>query len=262
MTSSVVLISIVFIAASVLSYSDQAAAFIPHSVDFTTKTIYQTNLNMAMNGGRERSSTSSEQTYNPDILLRSTNNRRSFISKLATACLTTSGTINVPAFAAETSSDDSPTLFTRIGKGYEYSFLPPSGFKSNNKPLKTHLDEINFSLEGIRGYQYGITVDPVRIESLKQFGTPDQVATRVVDAEAARDGVTDVELVGTPTEDPNTGLYLIDYISTGSRGIKHFVTRIAVKKGYLYVLTAQVKQDNFKEYEKELLDTVKTFQVP
>ena len=242
MTSLVVLMSIVFKAASILSSSDQPAAFISHAVDLTTKTISQTDskkgqqlpvhidgpgsnsqfasmpvtLSMAMSGGRERSLTSSKRTFipsmsvgsksnhfynhNPDVLPRSKelmdliidsqhkdditnniearkiNNRRSFISKLAAACLTTSYANSVPAFAEEIPSDDSTenssTLFTRIGKGYEYSFQPPSGFKSNNKPLKTHLDEINFSLEGVRGYQYGITVDPVRIESLQQVRNP------------------------------------------------------------------------------------------
>jgi len=50
---------------------------------------------------------------------------------------------------------------------------------------------------------------------LLQFGTPDEVAQRVVDAEQNRDGVTDVALYGTPFEDPVTGSYGIDYISKG-----------------------------------------------
>lgn len=202
--------------------------------------------------------------------------RRNFLSKLAAACVTTASATSIvatsPAFAVDTNIADSaptspindpqtPTLFSRSGKGFEYSFLPPAGFKPSNKPLKTHLDEINFSLEGLRGYQYGITVDPVRIQSLQQFGTPDQVAARVVDAEANRDGITDVKLVGTPTEDPKTGIYAIDYVSEGSRGTKHFVTRIAVYKEKLYVLTAQVKEKDFDKFEQEILETVKTFQV-
>lgn len=192
-------------------------------------------------------------------------NRRNFLSKLAAACLSTGAVATSaasPAFAVDTSaSDTTSSLFNRVGKGYEYNFQPPTGFKQSNKPLKTHLDEINFSLEGVRGYQYGITVDPVRIESLKQFGTPEQVATRVVNAEAVRDGVTDVKLIGTPTEDPESGIYAIDYISEGKRGIKHFITRIAVSKGNLFVLTAQVKEVDFTEYEKEMEETVKTFHV-
>lgn len=46
-----------------------------------------------------------------------------------------------------------------------------------------------------------------------------------------------------------------------SRGTKHFVTRIAVYKEKLYVLTAQVKEKDFDKFEQEILETVKTFQV-
>lgn len=49
-----------------------------------------------------------------------------------------------------------------------YSIQIPIQFKETQKPLKTHLDEINFVSEDVKGYQYGITVDPVRINSLKE----------------------------------------------------------------------------------------------
>lgn len=43
-----------------------------------------------------------------------------------------------------------------------------SSFQETQKPVKTHLDEVNLISESIKGYQYGITVDPVRIHSLKE----------------------------------------------------------------------------------------------
>jgi hypothetical protein len=49
-----------------------------------------------------------------------------------------------------------------------YRIELPSSMKESSKPVKTHLDEVNFSSETLRGYQYGITVDPVRISSLKE----------------------------------------------------------------------------------------------
>lgn len=184
-------------------------------------------------------------------------NRRTFVSLLvATATFSVNPMLAAPALS---SPGDDSSIFTRAGKDYGYSFLPPPEFKPSNKPLKTHLDEINFSVEGVRGYQYGVTVDPVRIDSLKQFGTPEQVAARVVGTEIKRDGVTDVTLYGDAFEDPENGMYAINYISAGSRGIKHFVTRIAIKQNKLYVLTAQVKETEYKEREKEILSTVNTF---
>lgn len=48
--------------------------------------------------------------------------------------------------------------------------LPNNGatFSETQKPVKTHLDEVNLVSGEIKGYQYGITVDPVRINSLKE----------------------------------------------------------------------------------------------
>lgn len=40
--------------------------------------------------------------------------------------------------------------------------------KQTTKPVKTHLDEINFVSPTIKGYQFGITVDPVRINSIQE----------------------------------------------------------------------------------------------
>jgi hypothetical protein len=49
-----------------------------------------------------------------------------------------------------------------------YSINLPSTMKETSKPVKTHLDEVNFVSETTKGYQYGVTVDPVRISSLKE----------------------------------------------------------------------------------------------
>jgi hypothetical protein len=40
--------------------------------------------------------------------------------------------------------------------------------KEASKPVKTHLDKVNFLSELVKGYQYGVTVDPVGISSLKK----------------------------------------------------------------------------------------------
>jgi len=141
---------------------------------------------------------------------------------------------------------------------FSYTFTPPASFTASNKPLKTHLDEINFGGD-IRGYTYGITVDPVRIKSIKEFGNPEEVAARVVTAEVNRDGVFEVTLAKDPAEDPS-GCYDIEYISDGKRGVKRFVTRIYIKDGFLYVLTAQSKNGEYdKEREEEITASVKSF---
>mmetsp|Transcript_346 Transcript_346/g.821 ORF Transcript_346/g.821 Transcript_346/m.821 type:complete len:138 (-) Transcript_346:464-877(-) len=95
----------------------------------------------------------------------------------------------------------------------------------------------------------GITVDPVRINSLEEFGTPQEVGKRVADAEGARDGVTDVKLLSAARLDGLLGgryTYAVNYRSEGSRGVKLFYTRIYVGDGLLYVLTGQVKEETMR----------------
>ncbi len=142
---------------------------------------------------------------------------------------------------------------------FSYTVTPPPLFEPGNKPLKTHLDEINFSIPDVRGYTLGVTVDPVRISSIKDFGTPEEVAARVVTAEVNRDGVFEVTLARDPVED-SAGCYDIDYISDGKRGKKRFATRIYIKDGFLYVLTVQSKEADFDEArEKEVQACIKSF---
>ncbi|KAL3826445.1 hypothetical protein ACHAXA_011254 [Cyclostephanos tholiformis] len=146
---------------------------------------------------------------------------------------------------------------------YGYTVTPPTNFVASNKPLRTHLDEVNFvDPNGRRGYTIGITIDPVRIDNIRQFGTPSVVAARVVNAELNRDGVYVVTLVRDPNEYVVDGdaCYDIEYISEGKRGIKRYVTRVYVKDGILYVLTAQSNEDEYDAMrEMEVTDCLRSF---
>jgi len=75
--------------------------------------------------------------------------------------------------------DENDKLFIRklkvlSSKELTYQIDIPSSMKESSKPVKTHLDEVNFRAENTKGYQYGITVDPVRISSLKEVRTDRQ----------------------------------------------------------------------------------------
>lgn len=191
-------------------------------------------------------------TTSPDILCR----RDILASLIMCPIIATSNTV----FAAE----EQQQVYTRTPSPsdkfkFSYTVTPPSNFEPGNKPLKTHLDEINFSPPDVRGYTVGVTVDPVRIGSIQEFGTPEEVAARVVTAEVNRDGVFEVTLAKDPVEDA-AGCYDIEYISDGKRGKKRFSTRIYIKDGFLYVLTVQSKEAEFDAVrEKEVQQTVKSF---
>ena len=241
-----------------------ADAFAPHAL---APPLHSLNHDNNKNNKKNRpqhaprtsvfSSINEESEINQDdgdaIMDASRRNAMSNLSVMAAVSLIGLGT---PQLASAT---DTTEPFVRQGKGYGYTFVPPPGFAPGKKPVQTHLDEVNFNLEGVAKYTYGVTVDPVRINSLKEFGKPEEVAARVVTAEVNRDGIFEVTLAKDPVEDGETGAYVIDYVSDGKRGKKHFVTRIFVKDQKLYVMTAQVKEEEYAEREKEIMECVKTF---
>lgn len=150
--------------------------------------------------------------------------------------------------------------FDRDTDKFSYSIDIPSTMKQSAKPVKTHQDEVNFGSESISRYQYGVTVDPVRINSLKEFGTPEEVAARVVTAEINRDGIFEVSLLKDPMESSD-GAYVLEYLSVGKRGRKNYLNKIFIKNNELYVLTAQCKEENYTTLEMELKKTLESFQV-
>jgi len=63
----------------------------------------------------------------------SVTSRRSFLAGGAAII----SAVAAPAFAAEGS-------YSKSGSDYSYSFQPPEDMETSTKPLKTHLDEVNF----------------------------------------------------------------------------------------------------------------------
>ena len=68
-----------------------------------------------------------------------------------------------PALAA----DDEYT-----GNGFAFKFVPPGGMEPGEKPVKTHLYEKNWKSSNLPKYTFGVTVDPVRIQSLQEVSFP------------------------------------------------------------------------------------------
>jgi hypothetical protein len=155
---------------------------------------------------------------------------------------------------------DDTVDFKRREKDFGYSLqLPETWSQPSNKPLKTHLDEVNFK-NNAGGINVGITVDPVKISSLQEFGTPPEVAARVVTAEINRDGVFQVTLVDDPVE-LNDGSYLLQYSSEGKRGNKRNVCKIFIANQKLYVLTAQAKEELYKDNKEIIQSIVDSFSI-
>jgi len=110
-----------------------------------------------------------------------------------------------------------------------FRFRVPPGFKPASKLLKTHEEEINYKSPEIKGYTVGVAVDPVKIDSLAAFGTPDFVGQRIVDVEKKKDGVIDVQLLKAESlESGGQVFYEVEYTSDTTRGFNHFITRVIV----------------------------------
>jgi PsbP len=177
-------------------------------------------------------------------------------------------------------SKSSAAVYRDIEQGFV--FTPPVGFQQTGKPLPTHLKEVQFAPGAAaaedddadananaalpKSYQYGITVDPIRIQSLREFGTPQQVAAKVVAAELNRDGVFVVTLVKDPVEEIGSNdeaavAYVLNYKSQGKRGDKRFVCKFYIAQNRLYALTAQCKEDDYPRFEKQIDEAVSTFKL-
>lgn len=155
----------------------------------------------------------------------------------------------------------STNIFKRQTEQFSYVFEPPADWIPQNKPLKTHLDEVNFKSPSIRKYEFGITVDPVRIKSLREFGTPAEVAAKVVLSELNRDGVFDVTLAEDAFAADNDAYYQLNYISKGKRGEKRFITKFYVRDQMLYALTAQCLDSDYGNLRNEMIKAVDSFRI-
>ncbi|EKX55208.1 hypothetical protein GUITHDRAFT_98988 [Guillardia theta CCMP2712] len=140
---------------------------------------------------------------------------------------------------------------------FSFGLSYPSTWKKSTKPVRTHLEEVQFKKGG--GTEIGIVVDPVKIESITEFGTAKEVAKRVVGVERAKDGVTSAKLIAaSQTEKSGIPYYMIEYESSSSRGDKHFISKAGTLNVLLY-LTA--KTSKFLEDEAALRAGAESFEV-
>merc|ERR1712070_775134 len=176
-----------------------------------------------------------------------------------------------PTLSPAWSAGDDATLSAFVDKEFGYQLSYPSSFKLSNKPVKTHLSEAVLK-SPLRGVQLGITVDPVRIASLEQFGTLEEVTQRVLAVEETRDGVTDVKLRAASQEAGPPLYYTIEYRVESTRGKKVYLCKYSIaprpgrSESSLYVLQAQAYLDTFDsesdaEVRQQLQSAVSSFKV-
>ena len=90
-----------------------------------------------------------------------------------------------------------------------------------------------------------MTVDPVKISSLEEFGSIAEVSERVLKVEEGRDGVQAVELRRAVAEPGSPTYYVIEYAVASSRGKKMYLCKYCIAQRKLYVLQTQAALDSY-----------------
>ena len=120
----------------------------------------------------------------------------------------------------------------------------------------------------------------MKINSIKDFSTPDGLAKKVVEVEKSKEGVFDTQILSASTsiipyvtqttaspllekQDNNqikgNDAYNIEYKVDSSRGLNHYNVRTTILNKKLYVFTVQCKEESLSElqsYSKEILDSL------
>ena len=140
-----------------------------------------------------------------------------------------------------------------------FEFDYDEGFVESSKPVKTHVEEVLVK-QGKR--QVGVVVDRVKINSLEDFGSPNFVGEKVVGSERNRDGVTEATFIGADKEIKNgTTYYVLEYTNASTRGDNHFLSKVAIKDGRLYILTAQARIDDYDAAKPSLYKALDSFRI-
>ncbi|KAG6547815.1 hypothetical protein Mapa_010632 [Marchantia paleacea] len=138
-------------------------------------------------------------------------------------------------------ADDSPQdtaplpleVFSDAKDGF--TMLRPAVWKKVDKPGAT----VFFEDPEIRANNIGVTVNPVRIASLKAFGTVDDVTEKLIHAERDKPSTKDMQVIRVQEKQllKDTPLYTLEYTLDTSRGSKRVLTAVTVSAYKLYILS-------------------------
>uniref|UniRef100_A0A7R9UFF4 PsbP C-terminal domain-containing protein n=1 Tax=Pinguiococcus pyrenoidosus TaxID=172671 RepID=A0A7R9UFF4_9STRA len=141
-------------------------------------------------------------------------------------------------------------------------------FEESPKPLKTHEREFGpFVSKRTKGFKYGVTVDPVKIDDIRKFGSPGEVLDKVTGVELKKDGTLDVtplssaEVQFAPKDGGLGPAYELEYIVDSTRGLNHFWSSVTIQRGKLYVLTVQAKEATYSEVSEAAKSILQSFRV-
>lgn len=92
------------------------------------------------------------------------------------------------------------------------------------------------------GVNLGITILPVRISRVEEYGTVEQVAEKIVQTEKAKDGTLRAEIMHKRSVDIGYGItaYDYDYEIQSTRGTKRIISRVCIRDKQLFVVNGTI----------------------
>lgn len=96
--------------------------------------------------------------------------------------------------------------------------------------------------KGGKGVQLGVTILPVRIASVKEYGSLDGVADKIIQAEKAKDGNISAKIIRQAENGLEHGNAAYDYayeVET-TRGTKRIVSRVCIVNKELYIVNGMI----------------------
>uniref|UniRef100_A0ACD5UXU6 Uncharacterized protein n=1 Tax=Avena sativa TaxID=4498 RepID=A0ACD5UXU6_AVESA len=135
-------------------------------------------------------------------------------------------------------------------KDQGFTLLKPASWPKVEKAGATAL----FQQEGKGKNNIGVVVNPVRLSSLTDFGTPQFVADRLLQAEKKKESTKSAEVISTGERSGHDGLtvYEIEYSLDSTRGgMKRIFTAAFVASRKLYLLNVAYSDTEEKPLDKQ-----------
>lgn len=142
-----------------------------------------------------------------------------------------------------------------IYSGSTYTISYPSNYDATSKAGA----DVFFKDDSRRGVNIGITRLPVRISSVKEYGSVDDVGQKVLNAEKQKDGTLTASMISVRAVSfGGYDGYEYEYEVVTTRGTKRIVSRVVIKDKELYVINAMVTCGKVDACDAGLLETVLT----
>ncbi|GMH93440.1 hypothetical protein TL16_g12629 [Triparma laevis f. inornata] len=142
----------------------------------------------------------------------------------------------LPSSASSTYTSPPLPLNKKGGDTFTYT-IPLNGDSITSKPLPTHAYEAKFGIT--KKSSITITLDAVRIKTLSEFLSIEDLSKKLLNVELSRDGITAATLISSESDETS---YRIKYKSEGKRGIKIIDDYVTIINGYLVVAQGEDKE--------------------